>query len=408
MILKIQKFSLSTIFVLFPLLYFNSCTFEFIKPYAITLPCVLVFLLAWIISVFKEGVHIDVKMIIPIVMYILSLLVLMIFGVQVHSSILLSDISNALYLLIFMFVFIIYSDERRKRDRSVIIFVWFLDTIITCVYSIFKLIESPNLSRLLSTGSYHYSEEAALARGIASYGVIYGLVLVVLSLFYLVLHNTKRRWINISLMVLFITLLILAQFFFAIALVAVGIVWVLLVNNSNNPNQKPYRIIILAILVIVFIIGIPFALRFVADSEILGHELNDRLKEVILFLKNGDISGVDTAARLMQYTRSIRAFFSSYGLGKIVVPSVEVGTHSEWLDGFGNYGVLFLLCLVSLFTFRYLVLKRLPNEKSKQLYKILFVIYVITSLINTSMWAPITLDLCVITPLFCIDRLEEL
>ena len=401
MILKIQKFSFSTVLVLFPILYFNSCTFEFIKPYSFTLPLVGVFLLAWLLVLAKE---INVKVILPMAVYAFCLLVLWLVGAQLHRSVLLSDISNALYMLIFMCVFTIYSGEQYKNDRALIVFVWFVDTIIACVYSVYRLINEPLLARQLSTGSYHNTDAAVAAKGVVSYGVIYGLVLVILALFYLVLQSKNKRFVNICLISMFFVLLIMAQFVIALGLVAIGMLWMVLLKKPKNEQDKWYRAIFLIVFGPVFIISLPYLLKILVDSEILGYEINARMQEIVAFLEGGDFSGVDTAARLSQYARSITAFFASFCLGKMVVPSVEVGTHSEWLDGFGNYGIMFLLYLVAIWGFCRFVLEKLPNKKSKQLYSMLFVIYAIMSVINTSAWAPITLSLCVIVPFICVDK----
>lgn len=407
MILKLRKFSFSTILVLFPILYFNSCTFEFIKPYPFTLPLVGAFLVAWILFLAMERVTFNVGRILPMAAYEIILLILMLVGTQVHRSVMLSDISNTFYILIFMCVFTVYSGERYKTDRALIISVWFVDTIITCVYSIYRLANDPVLSRLLSTGSYHSTSDAIAARGIASYGVVYGLVLVILALFYVVIQSKNKRLANICLIALFFILLILAQFAIALGLVTIGMLWMSLIKEPKNEQEKRYRIIFLIFFGTVFIISLPYLLRTLADSEILGYEINARLREIIAFFGGGGPSGVDMSARLSQYTKSVTAFFNSFGLGKVVFPSVEVGTHSEWLDGFGNYGFLFLLYLVALWDFRRFILEKLPNKKSKQLYNILFVIYMIMSVFNTSAWAPITLSLCVIMPFLCMEKVSE-
>ena len=363
--------------------------------------------MAWLLSIAKERITVQVGSILPMVAYMLCLLFILLVGTSIHRSMLLSDISNTLYMLLFMGVFSVYSGEQHKTDRKFILSVWFVDTVITCVYSIVRLANDPILSRLLSTGSYHSTEEAAAARGIASYGVIYGLVLVMLALFYLVVQSRNKRLTNICLIVLFFALLILAQFVIALCLVAIGLLWIVLLKKPKSEQKERYRVIFLIIFGTVLIIGFPYLLKLLADSEILGYEINARLREVVLFLEGGDLLGVDMAARLFQYTRSITAFFSSFGLGKMVVSSVEVGTHSEWLDGFGNYGILFVLYLVALGVFHRFVSDKFSNKKSKQLYNILFVIYVIMSVSNTSRWAPITLSLCVIVPFICMDRVSE-
>lgn len=407
MVLRIPKFSISTLFILFPILYFNSCTFEFIKPYSFVLPLVGACILAWLIFLAREGACIDIRNLLPMMAYTFILFVLSMAGLQKRVAILRTDLNNMIYLLLFMCIFAIYSDEKYKNDRSLIVSVWLVDTVISCAYSVYRLYNEPNLSRLLSTGSYHETSEAISARGIASFGVIYGLVLILLALFFLILQNKKHRLANICLFSLFITLLFFAQFLIAICLVGIGVVWILVVNNPKNDQHKFLRFLCLAIIVVVSVFALPFVFRLLINSNILGYEINARLEEILMLFNGESLSGTDISARFIQYTMSIKAFISSYGMGKIAVDTVQVGYHSGWLDGLGNYGLLFLLYIFSLFTYSKFVIDRLPNQKSIQLYRMLFVIYIIMSVTNTSTWAPITLSLCVIVPFLCLDKVSE-
>lgn len=407
MVFKIPKFSISTIFILFPILYFNSCTFEFIKPFSFVLPVVGVCILAWLVFLAKERADINVRNLLPMMVYAFIMCVLLMLGAQSRVSILPTDLRNTLYLLLFMCVFAIYSDERYQNDRSFIVFVWIVDTVISCGYSIYRLIKEPNLSRLLSTGSYHGTNEAISARGIVSFGVIYGLVLIVLVLFFLAVQNKKGRLLNIFLFLLFITLLFFAQFLIAIFLVGAGLIWIIFINNPKNNKNKLLRIICFIIIGIICVFSLPFLFEVLVDSNIFRYEINARLQELLMFFKGENLGDTDLLARFSQYSMSLTAFTSSYGLGKIAIDSVEVGSHSQWLDGLGNYGLLFFLYIFAMFMFCGFVIERLPNKKSKQLYRMLFVIYIMMSLTNTSTWAPITLSLCVIVPFLCLDKVTE-
>lgn len=408
MVIKIPKVSVSTIFVIIPILYFNSCTFEFIKHFPFVLPIVAGCILLWGALVLKEGVTINVHKIIPILGYVSILGVLFLFGGQNRVSVLLTELTNTIYLMFFMSIFAIYSNKQYKNDRAFILFVCLVDIVISCTYSIYRLINSPNLSRLLSTGSYHTTKEAISARGIVSFGVVYGLVLVLLALFFLIIQKKDNRFLNIFLILLFAGVLVLAQFFIAVLLAGIGIVWILFVSNPNNDRKRQTRFLCLIIIAIICILSSPFWLKALIDSNIFGYEINARLKELLMLFRRENLEGTDLSARFSQYILSLSAFVSSYGMGKIAVNSVDVGFHSQWLDGFGNYGAFFALYLVAIFTFRKFVIQILPNEKAKHLYKMIFAIYIIMSLTNTSTWAPITLGLCVTVPFLCLDKANEL
>ncbi len=407
MVLKIPKVSVSTVFIIIPILYFNSCTFEFIKHLFFVLPMVAMCMLLWCIFLFKEKVTFNVQSILPMVVCLIILGAFFITGGQNRVSVLLTDFTNTIYLLFFMFVFAIYSDKRHKNDRTLILFVYLFDTVVSCIYSIYRLIEEPNLSRLLSTGSYHQTEAAIDARGIVSFGVVYGLTMVMLVLFFLAIHKKKSRIFNILLLILFTMVLLFAQFLIAICLIVIGILFILFVNNFNNSKRNLIRFFCIVVALVICILSLPILFKTIIDNNIFGYEINARLQEILLLLKGENLEGTDLSVRLSQYFISLSAFVSSYGLGKIAISFVDVGSHSQWLDGFGNYGLLFALYIFAFFMFRKFVIRLLPNRKAKQLYKIVFAIYIIMSLTNTSTWAPITLCLCVIVPFLCLDKVKE-
>lgn len=405
MVLKIPKVSSSTIFVIIPILYFNSCVFEFIKHFSFVLPMVVACVLLWCVLLLKERVVIDVYSILLMGGYAFILGVLFLFGAQNRVSVLLTDLTSTIFLLFFMCVFSIYSGKKYKNDRILIVFVCIVDAIISCGYSIYRLIDDPNLSRLLSTGSYHETNMAINARGVVSFGVVYGLVLILPVLFFLTIRKEKNRLLNIFLFSLFTTVLFFAQFSIAILLVGIGIIWILVINNLNKRKNKTRFFFYIVGIICIF--SLPFLFEVIVDSNVLGYEINARLQEVLMVFKRENLDGTDLLARFSQYFMSLSAFISSFGMGKIIINSVDVGFHSQWFDGFGNYGLIFVLYIVALIMFRRFVIQRLPNKNAKQVYQVVFTIYIIMSLINTSAWAPITLNLCVIVPFLCLDKVSE-
>lgn len=407
MVIKIPKVSFSTIFIIIPILYFNSCTFEFIKHFSFVLPIVAVCVLLWFAFLIKERVDMNIHIMAPMIGFVILLGVLFLLTGNNRVPVLMTDLTNTIYLLIFMFIFSVYSDKQYENDRSVILSIWLVDTVISCIYSIYRLIDEPNLSRMLSTGTYHTTEEAIRARGIISFGVIYGLALFLIALFYLIIMKKEKRIVNIILLTLFITALFLAQFLIAVILAAIGFVWIIFINNPGKADNTRLRVLGFIIIGVICILGLPLFISLSTQFQLFGYEINARLEEILLLFKGENLEGTDILARFSQYFISLSAFVSSFGLGKIAFSSVQVGSHSQWLDGFGNYGIIFALYIVAFFIFRRFMIQRLPNKKSKQLYSLIFAIYVVMSFINTSAWAPITLSLCVIVPFLCLDKVKE-
>ena len=167
------------------------------------------------------------------------------------------------------------------------------------------------------------------------------------------------------------------------------------------------RLFILIIVAICGIFILPFVMQLIVEGEFFGYEVNARIEELLRLINGEDLEGTDLSVRFLQYFTSLGAFFSSFGLGRIFVPSVSVGTHSQWFDGFGNYGVFFIVYLVGVFVFSKFIVDSMPDEGSKQLYKLVFIIYVVMSLTNTSTWAPITLSLFVMVPFMCMELVAD-
>lgn len=409
MILRIPKISISTLFVIIPIYYFNSCTAEFFKHNAFFLPIVAGFSMIWLFAMFIEQQLNDgekIKYLLLMGIYDLLLLLLVIMGMQKTISALVSNFTNILFLLFFGCVLIAYSGEKRKNDRKFIISVWCIDTIVSCLYSVYRLIDEPYLSRYLSTGSFHQTSDAVRARGIISFGGVYGLVLVLFVLFYLLIDEKQKRFSRLTLIIIFTVMILSAQFTIAILLLVAGLVIAVIANSMKKKNVTIRILIILAISIPVCIM-LPFLLEVIADSKVFGYEVTHRISEISKMLAGGTIWGSDLMSRFLEYTKSIMAFFSSYGMGRLWVNSVKVGTHSELLDGFANYGFLYTLFIVGLFALYKYVMSIMQNSKAKYIYKIVFTLYIIMSLLNTSTWAPLTLILFVIIPFICLNEVDN-
>ena len=403
MILKIPKYSLSTILVIIPILYFNSCTFEFIKHYSFTLPLVIVCILGWLFFLSNERFSIDIYGMLPMVGYVLIMIVMAFFGAQKKLMFFSSDLKNILYLLFFMYVFTIYSKPECRNQRRLIVFICIFDAIISCLYSVYRLNEDPTLSRLLSTGSYHETSAASQAKGVISFGVVYGLVLICVVLLFLIVHNKNKRGLNLCLFSVFAITLALAQFTLAILFLVIFGGWILYMNKKRTKIKLFY----LALFSIAFLFILPVVCEWIASRNLFGYEVSVRLIEIANFLRGGNMEESDLLVRLIQYGMSLSALISTYGMGKIIMNSVEVGSHSQWLDGLGNYGLIFIWYIIALLLFGRFVLQKLPNKNATYIYKLILVMYSVMSLLNTSAWAPITMTLFVTVPFMCMDAVTD-
>jgi len=409
MTIKLPQISVSTLFVIVPILYFNSCTAEFIKHETYVLPAVVAFSVMWLLVSLAEGRLFrknKVKQLLPMGVYICILFVLLFLNMQNKIPVLYSNFLNVFFLLFMMCIFLAYSDSASKNDRIFIVTIWTADTAVSCIYSIYRLVENPYLSRYLSTGSFHQTVEATAARGIISFGGVYALVLVVLVLIYLFINNKNRGGCCGTLIVLFIGMIIRAQFLIAIILLTIGIVIVVFTKNLNNKNIFR-RIMIMVSVSVPMIFLLPTLLDIISDSGLLGYAVVERLNEISMFLRGEQINNTDMFIRFLLYQMSISAFFSSYGMGALWFDSVKSGGHSEILDGLANYGVIYMIFIFALISFYKYILSTMRTKDAKHIYIIIFCIYIAMSFLNTSTWAQMMLALFVIIPFMCMAEVDD-
>lgn len=408
MILKIHKISASTFFAIIPIYYFNSCTSVFLKQFDFFLPMVIASCFLWFMIIFAErrlNKLYKSESLIILGIYLFLLLLLVICGLQNKISVLSSNFTNALYILFFGIVFISYANKENRYNRLLIVTFWIIDTSLSCIYSIYRLIENPMLARLLATGSYHKTIEATSARGVVSYGVVYALSLVIVVFLFLLITKKEKRVLTVALITIFVALIIFAQFTISILMIFLGLLLIISTNNMSAKNMS-LRVTIIIMVSIPVIVLFPYVLEFLVENNVFRYEITARIQEMLMFVSGGAMKGTDMFARFSQYTSSIVAFFTSFGLGKVWFPSIVVGTHSELLDGLANYGVIYVVFIIAFIRLYKGILNKFENPKSKYIYCIVGLIYLVISIVNTSLWAPITLSFFVIIPFICLNELD--
>lgn len=404
-----KKYSLSTLLVMIPILYFNSCTMGFIKDQSFVLPVVILVTIAWLLMYICEKGTVEISAmvtLIPILAVIMFLLVLNFFNLSNNISTINTTLQNSIYILVFMLVFIAYSGDEYEKDRSAIVGVWCFDTVASCVYTIYRLELNPLLSRYMSTGSFYEYTDSATLRGVISFGGVYGLVLVSVALL-AIAYRRKTKKINcIFLMIIYCALIIRAQFMISIVLLFAGLMYVVVINHFNKQN-KIYGLIVLIVGGSLLSLFLPDLLLWIIRTDFFGEALNQRLEEIRLLLTGGQLSAeTDMILRLEKYLASLSAFGKSLGLGALWDKSVTAGGHSEILDGFANYGLIFIVFIIAIISFRKYIDSKLSGESLK-IYKIVFGIYIMMSLLNTSTWAPMMLVLFVVIPFMCLNEIND-
>ncbi len=407
--ININKVSLSTLFSIIPILYFNSCMMGFVKNQTLILPMVIFLIAVWAIIAFWERGKIEVAAVnslAPTVAIIAFLFLISVSGFGYNISSINSSLKNYVFILFFMLVFAAYSDDRYKNDRNVIVNIWCIDTVASCVYSIYRLGKNPLLSRYMSTGSFYEAAEAATVGGTISFGGVYGLVLVSVALISFVLRRKQKKLIPILLLIVFAILIIEAQFMISIILLIVSIFHVLIKHRANK-RQYLTRILIVFVCGLILLICLPTIIDWTVETGLFGEAINERLVEIKLLLTGSQLkTSADIMIRFDKYATSVSAFWKSFCMGALCNKSVSAGGHSEILDGFANYGIMFFGFIFAFNSFYKYILEKLSGYALRT-YKTVFGIYIIMSMINTSTWAPIMLILFVIIPFICLNEMQN-
>ena len=405
----IPKIHASTLLVIIPVLYFNSCTIGFITDNPIVKPIVILLWAAWLLMSILEDKEFDQnagKCLLLMGAWLTILFLFSIFGMGIRITSLSVAMNNVLFIIIFMVFFVKYSKPKYYNDRQIIVQCWTVDTLVSSIYSIYKLEESPYLSRYLSTGSFHLSEAAKEAKGVISFGGVYGLVMVLTALFFLYINNKEKRTGRAILIICFLIFVFKAQFTMAIIFLMFGIVCVVF---NRLPSKKRKAIILAALCLVPLFVFVPDVLSAIAKSSFFGDAVSQRLNELSQLL-TGDLivtQNTDIILRLEKYTQSIDSIKHSYGLGAIFDSSATSGGHSELLDGFASYGIIYVLFVIATVSFYRYVVTQMRSSKAKRIYKIVFGVFILISTFNTSTWAPMMQVLFVIIPFLCMNECDE-
>ncbi len=406
-----RKFSLSTLLVMIPILYFNSCTMGFIKHLSFVLPTVVLATAAWILLYAYEKRKLKLSGIltlVPMLAVIVFLLLLSLFGLGDNITTLKTSLNNDIFIMFFMLVFTAYSDIEYANDRAAIVAIWSLDTIVSSVYTVYRLDNDPFLSRYMSTGSFYEDADLADIGGIISFGGIYGLVLGSVALTAFICADKNKRASRVLVLVVYCTLIVKAQFMLSIILLFAGILYVVLTNYYKKQNSVKRAAAVVAVIMVAAALPLllPSLFKLIIDTGFFGEAVNQRLEEMRLLFLGGQLSAeTDIMIRAEKYLTSITAFRKSFGMGALWNKSVTAGGHSEILDGFANYGILFVFFIFAVLCFGKYIRSKLSGKAAK-IYRTVFNFYIIMSLLNTSAWAQTMLVLIVIIPFMCLNEVK--
>ena len=383
--------------------FFNGCTSGFIKGSRIVTLFVYGCIAIWFLLLmgnrdyWRRYFHYQI----PIIICELMIGFLILIDREKNSQAFSNDFTVIGYTLILASIFWYFADKQKSAGRRIIVKFWVLDTVIASVYSIYRLQENPLISRYLSRGDAELWLAGLDVKGIVTYPVIYGLVLVISVLTYLAFDNKVSMIKCISLIVLYYSTVLASQFTIGLITATISIILMILIKKQEN--NKVLWVVIILIVVLVSVNTVPL-LKWIISLQVLPTAVEMRIEDIVRALSaSSTVNTADLGNRLRLYQQSIDAIFDNYFLGTGLVGHGQVGNHSELLDAIGNYGILYALLYVSYYLRIIKWLKSQIDEEYLKLYTITFIIYIFLSFVNNTLFAATFLAFSVIIPLSLIE-----
>ncbi len=283
--------------------------------------------------------------------------------------------------------FVYYAKGNHVKSLRFLIVVYTAYAIMISVFSLQQLRINSEISRILANSDKKITSAYASAF-MANFSFVNGTTLV--SLFWLfnfrTAHDRRIRLFSLAMVVMGVFLLIRAQYSIALFLFVI-FAFIMLIFSSKKQRGNSIKAVFL---VLGLLILLPFAgsiLQSLSDMIPSGYVAR-RLKSLGKMLSlDGIQQGSDLDARLRLYKLSVSTFFDNFFFGvggKYYGANGLAGGHSQILDNFAYYGVLFgsqfiwyLICIfkngAAFFT-----------DDFRHTYRMIFIVYMIQCLLNTS------------------------
>lgn len=324
-----------------------------------------------------------------------------------RADLILIHIFTYIRILSIMFLGLYLVELKDKFLNKILITFISLIIILFNIKTILANLDYYNLSRLLSTGI----NLDINAYGIASYSYIYGILYLILLLIIKFFKNIKNNFrLNLCLILLItsICLLIIAEFMISIILLILG----LIIYYFKVDNFKKFigLLSILILSMIIFSKPLSLGFKFLAN-HIDNYNIQVRLDDISKML-TGDIENtIDLKERLNVYSESITTFIKHplFGIGfkGKETKAIGIGGHSAILDEFAKFGLMGGSILILLFISCFKSFLSLFTKKSKKIYFICSLIYILFMFINTALFVTTIYFIWLIIPLFILNFKEE-
>ncbi len=307
------------------------------------------------------------------------------------------DIMQLIYFVTIVGIFFYYIRERKKDNNNrliILLLVWALDVLLSSLHTIIRLIENPYVSRLLTAGKDVPNPEA-----IISYSIVYGLVLLAPFLCAQIFRTEQYQRLAWSVIAAFVfVFILLTQFTTAVLLYVLGMMLVVVSKLLRTKNGFWWVAGIIALGMILL-----YSLKGIVKLYIFPASINSRLNMIYDFFVAGKVDDeTDLVLRLEVYAQSLKAIVFNGFLGDFLLHNAPTGQHSEILDAIGGYGIVYFAILVYFFVKMYDFYKGNISKENFRIYQMTLIIFIIMSLINTTLWSEMMIILMGILPILLI------
>lgn len=314
---------------------------------------------------------------------------------------------NFIYLFMIFSIFLYYSDDKYIKQRKIILVFLVINILYVGINTYIELLKNPLLSRYLSTGIGQQEQilHNQIYNNVGTYGFFYSLVMVIIVFLYRILEIRKKTILNIIIIIFFLLLLIQGNFTTSLLLLLLStFLIIVLYKNKGEDNKKLFLKILVGILIIIIVsINLVDILNITLNIPILSNEIKDRIIEIRnRFMYGQSDNDSDLQSRIMLYNKSFGIFCDNMLMGSS--GNDIVGGHSMILDLLGLYGIFAFF----VFYYFYIIYKEMKKfNDSNYIIDIVFIYFIVLSLINTSAFAIIFVTLLIFVPFFLKDISEN-
>jgi hypothetical protein len=307
----------------------------------------------------------------------------------------------------YLSAFCYYAYGKNYKSIKFFITIYLLYIVAIGSNSLIKMEDNWEIARILANSDQTVTSAYASPL-MADFSHIYAMLFIVLTGAYYIKYYQKtflKVAISVFVIVLNVLLILRSQYTYAIILMLVFATCIYFFNFNNTGFT-------LKKVITPFVLILALVLFWIYGAEILywiGNNINatsvtTRINSIAHTIENGSIqSGSDLQKRIMLYDRSVQTFLSNFVIGvggKVYKAGGLVGGHSQIIDNYAYYGVFggtfFIVYLISIYknVRAYLV------QNNYKFFRLLFWLYLINCLINTSYTEPILSAVYFIIPMF--------